>query len=260
MLFRSVKTFAGGTCGKHFRCEFQLPGRKKSGQILALGHSDTVWPLGTLRTMPFRQASGRLHGPGVFDMKAGLALFITAMRILRELDLPIARRVVLQVNSDEEIGSPSSRPLTEAAAPESVAVLVLEPAAGSNGKLKNARKGVGDYTVTVCGVPAHAGLDFEKGASAIVEMARQIERIAGFTRLDRGVTVSPGVIAGGTRSNVVPDLCTVEVDDLDRYVGLAAEAGGTVVVEPHEIPGVGRQAYCLDTEGNIFGLHQALPA
>jgi glutamate carboxypeptidase len=145
-------------------------------------------------------------------MKAGLALFITAMRILRELDLPIARRVVLQVNSDEEIGSPSSRPLTEAAARESVAVLVLEPAAGSNGKLKTARKGVGDYTVTVCGVPAHAGLDFEKGASAIVEMARQIERIAGFTRLDRGVTVSPGVIAGGTRSNVVPDLCTVEVD------------------------------------------------
>jgi glutamate carboxypeptidase len=207
-----VKTFPGGKFGKHLRSEFQLPGRRKSGQILALGHSDTVWPMGTLSTMPFRRANGRLYGPGVFDMKAGLAQFITAMRILRDLDQPIARKVVLQVNADEEVGSPSSRPLTEAAARKSIAVLVLEPAAGPNGNLKTARKGGGGFTVTVRGVPAHAGLDFEKGASAIVEMARQIDRIAGFTRLDRGVTVSPGVISGGTRSNVIPDLCTLEVD------------------------------------------------
>ena len=208
-----VKTFTGGKShGKHLRCEFLLPGSKKTGQILALGHSDTVWPMGTLRTMPFRQAHGRLWGPGVFDMKAGLAFFIFAMRALRERDIPVARKVVLQVNADEEIGSPSSRKLTEEAARASAAVLVLEPSQGLDGKLKTARKGVGDYTVTVHGRAAHAGLDFLSGASAIVEMARQIQRIAGFTRLDRGITVSPGVIQGGTRSNVIAAECRAEID------------------------------------------------
>ena len=208
-----VKTFTGGKShGRHLRCEFVLPGSKKTGQILALGHSDTVWPLGTLRSMPFRQAQGRLWGPGVFDMKAGVAFFIFAMRTLRELDIPVARKVVLQVNSDEEIGSPSSRPLTEQAAKASAAVLVLEPSQGLDGKLKTARKGVGDYTVTVQGRAAHAGLDFLNGASAIVEMARQVQRIAGFTRLDRGITVSPGLIQGGTRSNVIAAECRIEID------------------------------------------------
>ncbi|MEO8052357.1 MAG: M20 family metallopeptidase [Acidobacteriota bacterium] len=213
-----VKTYPGGKShGKHLRCEFLLPGSKvkksgKSGHILALGHSDTVWPLGILRTMPFRQEQGRLWGPGVFDMKAGLVFFIFAMRALRDEGLPIARRVVLQVNSDEEVGSPSSRPLTEEAARASAAVLVLEPSQGLDGKLKTARKGVGDYTVTARGRAAHAGLDFLNGASAIVEMARQIQKIAGFTRLDRGITVSPGLIQGGTRSNVIAAECRVEVD------------------------------------------------
>jgi glutamate carboxypeptidase len=208
-----VRTYSGGNaCGKHIRCEFALPGAKKQGQILALGHSDTVWPLGTLATMPFRQSKGRLWGPGVFDMKGGLAFFIFAMRALWELEVPIARNVILQVNSDEEIGSPSSRALTEDTARKSAAVLVLEPGTGLDGKLKTARKGVGDYTVTVRGRAAHAGLDFSNGASAILEMSRQIEKIAGFTRLDRGITVSPGVIQGGTRSNVIPAECRAEID------------------------------------------------
>jgi glutamate carboxypeptidase len=208
-----VKTYPGGKDrGKHVRCEFLLPGSKKSGQILALGHSDTVWPLGTLRNMPFRQAQGRLWGPGAFDMKAGLVFFIYAMRVLRKQDIRVARKVVLQVNSDEEVGSASSRTLTEAAARASTAVLVLEPSQGLDGKLKTARKGVGDYTVTARGRAAHAGLDFLNGASAIVEMARQVQKIAGFTRLDRGITVSPGVIGGGTRSNVIAEECWVEVD------------------------------------------------
>jgi glutamate carboxypeptidase len=198
--------------GKHLRCEFRLPGSRKQGQILALGHSDTVWPLGTLKTMPFRQFRGRLWGPGVLDMKAGLVFFAFAMRILRELDIPVRRRVILQVNSDEEVGSPSSRLLTEETARESAAVLVLEPGTGIDGKLKTARKGVGDFRIAVCGRAAHAGLDFEQGANAVVEMARQIERIASFTRLRQGITVSPGVIQGGTRSNVVPAECHVEVD------------------------------------------------
>jgi len=203
-----VRTYSG----KHLRCEFQLPGSRKEGQILALGHSDTVWPLGTIQTMPFRQARGRLWGPCVLDMKAGLVFFTFAMRILRELDVPVRRKVILQVNSDEEIGSPSSRVLTEETARDSVAVLVLEPGTGLDGKLKTARKGVGDYRITVRGRAAHAGLDFEKGANAVVEMARQIERIAGFTRLRQGITVSPGVVQGGTRSNVVPAECHLEVD------------------------------------------------
>jgi glutamate carboxypeptidase len=210
-----MRTYHGdqrGKFGKHLRCEFKLPGKRKSGQILALGHSDTVWPLGTLRTMPVKQARGRLWGPGVLDMKAGLALFLFAIQALRELDVPVNHDVVLQVNSDEETGSESSRALTEEAARASVAVLVLEPAAGLDGRLKTARKGVGDYSITVRGRAAHAGLDFAKGANAVVEMARQLEKIAGFTKLERGVTVSPGVIHGGTRSNVVPDECRAEVD------------------------------------------------
>src|SRR5580658_9104108 len=203
-----VKKFNGG----HARLEFTLPGTKKVGQILALGHSDTVWTLGTLRTMPLREQKGRLWGPGVLDMKAGLAFFIFAARALREIDVPVARKVVMQVNADEEVGSDSSRALTEEAARSSNAVLVLEPGTGLEGKLKTARKGVGDYTLTVRGKASHAGVDFANGANAIVEMARQLERIAGFTQLDRGVTVSPGVVHGGTRSNVVPAECRAEID------------------------------------------------
>jgi len=198
--------------GKNIRCEFQLPGSRKQGQILALGHSDTVWPLGTLKIMPFRQSRGRLWGPGVLDMKAGLVFFAFAMRVLRELDVPVRRKILLQVNSDEEVGSPSSRLLTEEVARKSVAVLVLEPGTGLEGKLKTSRKGVGDYRITIRGRAAHAGLDFDKGANAVVEMARQLERIARFSRLKQGITVSPGAIQGGTRSNVVPAECHAEVD------------------------------------------------
>jgi glutamate carboxypeptidase len=209
-----LRTFPGGRFGRHLRCEFTLAGPRKpaDGTILALAHSDTVWPLGTLARMPFRQEDGRLWGPGVLDMKSGIVFLLFAARALRELDVPVARRVVLQVNADEEVGSESSRPLTEEAAQHSAAVLVLEPGTGLTGKIKTARKGVGDYTVTVRGRASHAGVDFQNGASAIVELARQIERIAGFTNLARGVTVNPGVIAGGTRTNVIAAEARVEVD------------------------------------------------
>jgi glutamate carboxypeptidase len=207
-----VRTFPGGVFGRHMQLEFELGGRKKSGQILALGHSDTVWPAGTLRQMPFRAEKGRLWGPGVLDMKAGIAFFVFAMRALRDLDIPVKRKVVLQLNADEEVGSESSRPLTEKEARRSVAVLVLEPGTGLTGKLKTARKGVGRYDVSVHGVAAHAGVDFTAGASAILELARQIERIASFTNLKRGLTVNPGVIAGGTRSNVIAAEASAEVD------------------------------------------------
>lgn len=202
--FARARRFPGGRFGQHLQCEFLLPGKDKEGQVLALGHSDTVWPLGTLRQMPFREADGKLWGPGVLDMKAGIAFFLFAVQALRDLDLPIRRHVVLQLNSDEELGSDSSRPLTEEEARRSEAVLVIEPAAGLEGKLKTARKGVGDYTLTVHGRAAHAGLDFTAGVNAILELALQIHKIAGFTNLERGITVNPGVISGGTRTNVVP--------------------------------------------------------
>lgn len=198
--------------GRNLSCEFGLPGRKKRGHILALGHSDTVWPMGTLRQMPFRKHKGRLWGPGVLDMKSGIAFFIFAMRALRELDVTVGSRVTLLLNSDEEVGSTSSRALTESMAKRSKAVIVLEPGTGLDGKLKTARKGVGDYRVRVRGRASHAGVDFTAGASAIVELARQIESITKFTDLKRGITVNPGVVSGGTRSNVVAAEAETEVD------------------------------------------------
>jgi glutamate carboxypeptidase len=210
--FARSRTACGGRFGKHLLCEPKLPGRRKSGQVLALGHADTVWPAGTLATMPFREAEGRLWGPGVLDMKAGIVFFLFAAQALRELEIPVPHRVLLQVNSDEETGSQSSRALTEKNAAASRAVFVLEPGTGLAGKLKTARKGVGAFTVTARGRASHAGVDFEAGASAVVELARQIERIAGFTNLKRGITVNPGVIRGGTRSNVVAAEASVETD------------------------------------------------
>ncbi|HEU5023102.1 MAG TPA: M20 family metallopeptidase [Bryobacteraceae bacterium] len=193
--------------------DFRLPGAATQGRILALGHADTVWPLGTLRTMKFRNRDGRLWGPGVLDMKAGLAMFVFAMRALRELKIPVRHRVSMLVNPDEETGSKSSRGTTESLARGARAVLVIEPGAGLTGKVKTARKGIGAYRVAVKGVAAHSGLDFEKGASAIVELSRQIsEKIAGFTDLKRGVTVNPGVISGGTRTNVTAALAEALID------------------------------------------------
>ena len=184
-------------------CDFDLPGKRKSGRILAIGHFDTVWPLGTLKEMPFRQKRGRLWGPGVLDMKSGVAFFICAMRFLRDLEIPCSRRVSMLLTTDEELGSDLSRGIIEREAANSDVVLVPEPGAGLEGHLKTARKGIGEYTVEILGKAAHSGIDFTAGASAVVEAAHQVARIAGFTNLRRGITVNPGVISGGTRSNVV---------------------------------------------------------
>ena len=207
-----VRRHPGGSFARHLTAECKLPGRKPAGRVLALGHGDTVWPLGTLAGMPFRNSKGRLWGPGVMDMKGGLAIFIAALECLRELDIPAPQRVLLQVNSEEEVGSPTSRGLTEANARASHAVLVLEPGTGLAGKLKTARKGIGDYRLAVHGRASHAGVDFEAGASAVLEIARQIEKIAGFTNLARGITVNPGVVHGGTRSNVVAAEASAHID------------------------------------------------
>jgi glutamate carboxypeptidase len=211
--FGSVRTCPGGDYGHHLVFDARLPGKQTNPDLLlVLGHSDTVWPLGTLEIMPFRVEKGRLWGPGVFDMKAGIVLFVFALRALLETDTPVASHVRLQLNSDEEIGSPSSRPLTEEHAVSSHAVLVIEPATGLSGKLKTARKGVGQFRLTVRGKAAHAGLDFRAGASATLELARQLERIAAFSDGDRGITVNPGVIGGGTRPNVVAAEAWADID------------------------------------------------
>jgi glutamate carboxypeptidase len=187
-------------------------------RILILGHLDTVWPLGTLKTMPCRLAEGRLWGPGTLDMKAGVAMAFTAIEILAEANL-LQREIVLLLNTDEEIGSPVSRSITEQLATGCGAVFVLEPAQGL--AYKTARKGVGTWRIDVTGVAAHAGVDFEKGSSAIREMARVVETVSGWTNLRRGLTVSVGVAGGGTRGNVIPANAWAEVD-----VRIARKADG----------------------------------
>ena len=142
--------------------------------ILLLGHLDTVWEAGTLRTMPFAVRDGRAWGPGVFDMKSGITQMIFALAALREVRGGLKRRVTVLLNSDEEVSSESSRKLIEGLARRSAAVLVCEPAHGLEGAVKTSRKGVGTYELRVTGKAAHAGLDYEKGASAITELARRI--------------------------------------------------------------------------------------
>jgi glutamate carboxypeptidase len=189
-----------------------------AGRILLLGHLDTVWPLGTLKTMPCRVGEGRLWGPGTLDMKTGAAMAFTAIEMLTEAGL-LNGEIVLLLNTEEEVGSPASRPITERLAAECAAVFVLEPAQGL--AYKTARKGVGDWRIDVTGVAAHAGVDFEKGASALRELARVVETVSGWTDLKRGVTVNVGVAGGGSKSNVIPAQAWAEVD-----VRIASNADG----------------------------------
>jgi len=200
------------TPGGHLLAEMRLPGGRQEGAVLVLGHFDTVWPVGALKEMPWRRSRDRLFGPGVLDMKAGIAIFLEAVAALRELERPVRRRVRLLLTRDEETGSATSRELIEELARASRAALVLEPATGLEGKLKTARKGVGTYQLLVKGKAAHAGVNPQEGASAIVELVRQIERLAGWNDSRRGTTLNPGVIAGGTRSNVVAAEARAEID------------------------------------------------
>jgi glutamate carboxypeptidase len=195
--------------GDNLRLDFTSHSDAKP--ILLLGHFDTVWPMGTLAGMPFRLHDDRVFGPGVLDMKAGIVMMIFALRALREVSRD-HRPVIVVLDTDEEVGSETGRPIIEAAARECEAVLVLEPAQTLQGHLKTARKGVGDFTICVRGVASHAGVDFEKGHSAVLELARQLLEVAKFTDPSRGITVNPGVIRGGTRTNVVASEAVAEVD------------------------------------------------
>src|SRR5271154_5072130 len=205
--------------GNHVRADLWLGGGRPAGQILILGHLDTVYPLGTLAKMAFHVKAGRAYGPGTFDMKAGLALALAAVDALRTAGLRPRKRLVFFWNSDEEIGSGSSQHAIEREARRSDAVLVLEPAAGADGRLKTARKGLGWAEVTVTGRAAHAGLDPGAGVNAVHELALQIVRLKRMNDPRRGISLQATVIEGGTVSNVVPAHARAEVDI--RYTHLA---------------------------------------
>ncbi len=214
-----IKVHRQRAFGQVIEARFGPRGRPSSPKpVLLLGHIDTVWPIGTLKTMPCRIADGRLWGPGTLDMKAGISMAFTAIEMLIEAGM-LDREIVLLLNSDEEIGSPVSRPITERLAAECSAVYVLEPAQGI--AYKTARKGTGNWRIEVKGVAAHAGVDFEKGASALRELARVIETVSGFTDLKRGLTVSVGLAGGGSKTNVIPAEAWAEVD-----VRIAGKADG----------------------------------
>ena len=196
--------------GNHLQVDFAVPGRGKQKPVLLLGHMDTVYPIGTISKMPCRVAKGRVWGPGVLDMKSGIALALHVMEALVQWGLPRPTTVLLV--SDEEVGSKSSRVITEGLAKGASAVLVLEPAYGLHGAVKTARKGVADYTIKVTGKAAHSGLDFEQGQSAVLELARQVCKIEELIDLKRGITLNVGKISGGTRVNVVPAEATALLD------------------------------------------------
>ena len=204
----------------------RIPGRSSGGMLYArprerrdaaaaqliLGHYDTVWPLGTLAEMPFVHDGDRISGPGVYDMKGGVAQALLALQALRHFGIEAAVTPHVFLNSDEEIGSRESRRWIEKLAPAMDRVFVLEPSLGPAGQLKTARKGIGRFTVTVHGEAAHAGLDPGAGASAILELSHVIQRLFALNDLDRGVTVNVGTIDGGLRPNVVAPKSSAVID------------------------------------------------
>jgi len=201
-----VSTLPRAKRGDHLLTEFGCG----ASQVLLLGHFDTVWPIGTLARMPLVRQDGRLHGPGVFDMKAGIGIAMLATRALMESGVPLSRRIVMLWTTDEEVGSGTSRAAIEDEARRSDVVLVLEPSL-PGGAVKTSRKGCGEYRMAVRGVAAHAGVDPTQGASAIHELARQICRLYELPR-SGGISLNVGTVAGGSRPNVVADEAHALID------------------------------------------------
>lgn len=233
-----VTRLPGGAAGDHVRAEFGAGDE----QVLLLGHVDTVWPIGQLERMPLRREDDRLFGPGIFDMKAGLAIAVLAARAALAEDGGQRLCLVMLWTTDEEVGSRTSRAAVEAEASKSRAVLVFEPAL-PGGALKTRRKGCGQYELVVRGIAAHAGVDPGKGVSAIREIARQVLAVEALQDLERGVSVNVGLISGGSRPNVVADEARAVIDvraptlaDASRVDALIAGlqpqlAGATLSIE-----------------------------
>lgn len=207
----AVRRLAGRTTGGQL---WAVPGDRPRGcpAQLLLGHCDTVWPIGTLARMPVHRRNGRLYGPGVYDMKAGLVQAIFALQALAALGLQPALTPAVFVNSDEELGSLDCLHRIHRLARHVRRVFVLEPSLGPDGRLKTRRKGSLRFTVRVYGRAAHSGLDPEKGASAVEELARVVTALYGLAAPERGVTVNVGVVEGGLRANVVAPDARAEVD------------------------------------------------
>ncbi len=222
-----VERVAAPGLGTHLVGRFPGPSSRDAGApLLVVGHMDTVHPVGTLARYPFSVDGGKVQGPGVYDMKAGLAVSITALRILAEAGTAPKGGLSFLVTCDEEIGSPSSRPLVEKEARGARAALVMEPCV-PGGAAKTRRKGVGDYMLLVSGRAAHAGIEPDKGASAVHEAAHQIARIYRLADPERGTTVNVGVISGGTRGNVVAAQaqCSIDVRYWSTAEGMRVDAG-----------------------------------
>jgi len=198
--------------GDHLRITYWPEKSRPAGQLLVLGHYDTVYSSGTLAKMPFRVKGGRAYGPGVFDMKAGIVQALFALQAIQQLHVELRKRIVFLWTSDEEIGSESSRKLFEGEARRSDAVFVLEPSFGPRGLLKTGRKGVGEAEIIVHGRASHAGLAPEEGINAIHELARQLARMEKWNDYRRGITVNAGIVEGGTRTNVIPERARAVID------------------------------------------------
>jgi glutamate carboxypeptidase len=206
-----VKLIPGRKSGGHIYAAPEARDRSQANQLM-LGHCDTVWPIGTLDTMPLVLDGNMIQGPGVYDMKAGLVEMIFALKALRDLGLNPSVVPLCFINSDEEIGSRESTRYVRALAQQVDRCLVLEPSLGHSGKFKTARKGVGRFTITVEGKAAHAGLDPGAGASAILELSHIIQKLFELNDPNRGTSVNVGVIDGGIRPNVVAPKSSAIVD------------------------------------------------
>lgn len=178
--------------------------------VLLLGHTDTVHPRGTKERNPTRVENGRLYGCGTFDMKANIVVILEVLRAFKEFDLAPPRPITILLSCDEEIGSHSGRPIVEREAANAEYALVCEPSA--DGRAKTGRKGTGMFTIKAHGIPAHAGLEPEKGASAILELSRQIQKLHDLNDLEKGTTVNVCIVSGGTASNVIPSEAECDVD------------------------------------------------
>ncbi|MGZ8666240.1 MAG: M20 family metallopeptidase [Solirubrobacterales bacterium] len=207
-----VEPIPGREVGDHLLARDAAATTANGAPQLLLGHMDTVWPQDTLAKMPVREEEGRLHGPGVYDMKAGLVQMLFALRALREHDVEPASPVTVLINTDEEIGSPESREHIERLARSASRAFVLEPSFGPAGNLKTARKGSGDFTVTVHGLASHAGIEPGKGVSAILELSHQVQELFELNDPERGITVNVGTIDGGLRPNVIAPRAVARVD------------------------------------------------
>ena len=217
-----------------------VPGKKTGGYLYArpldrdrsrpiqllIGHCDTVWPYGTLEEMPLSYAKGKMKGPGVYDMKAGLTQIFYALAVLRSLPLPLHVEPVVVINSDEEIGSWESTGIIKRLSRIANRAFILEPPLGLDGKLKTARKGIGRFTITVKGKAAHAGLDPTKGINAIVELSHQVQELYNMNDHDRGITVNVGTIEGGISPNTVAPTSKAVVD-----VRVLSEEDGMFITE-----------------------------